>query len=188
MKLIGDTINRPKVTKHTGDTDNRPKATKHTSDTINRPKATKRTGDTINRPKPVKLIGGTINRPKATKHTGDTDNRPKAVKLSGGTINRPKATKHTGDTDNLRNDAKYAVKPNGNPVGLFFRRVGSEKLAEARSHYGNGRRADIAADPPGTLDRPRPSRARRREPEISRTKKTLLKTFFTVTVAAAAAY
>jgi len=43
-------------------------------------------------------------------------------------------------------------------------------------------------DPAGTMDRPGPSRARRREPEISRTKKTLLKTFFTVTVAAAAAY
>jgi len=71
----------------------------------------------------VKLIGDTINRPKPAKHAGDTDNRPKAVKLSG-------------DTDNLRNDAKYAVRPNGNPVGLFFHRVGDEKLAEARSRYG----------------------------------------------------
>ena len=95
----------------------------------------------------TKHNGDTDNRPKAMKHTGDTDNRPKAVKRSGDTINRPKATKRTGDTDNLRNDAKYSVKPNGNPIGLFFRRVGSEKLAEARSHYGNGRRADTAADP-----------------------------------------
>ena len=84
----------------------------------------------------MKLFGNTINRPKATKHTGDTDNRPKAVKLSGDTINRPKATKRNGDTDNLRNDAKYAVRPNGNPVGLFFHRVGDEKLAEARPRYG----------------------------------------------------
>ena len=124
------------ATKHNGDTDNRPKATKHTGDTDNRPKAVKLIGDTINRPKPMKLIGGTISRPMAMKHTGDTDNRPKAVKRSGDTINRPKATKRTGDTDNLRNDAKYAVRPNGNPVGLFFHRVGDEKLAKARSRYG----------------------------------------------------
>ena len=96
---------------------------KISGDTINRPKATKHAGDTDNRPKAVKLSGDTINRHMATKHTGDTDNRPKAVKLSG-------------DTDNLRNDAKYAVRPNGNPVGLFFHRVGDEKLAEARPRYG----------------------------------------------------
>ena len=126
MKLIGNTINRPKATKHAGNTINRPKATKHT-------------GDTDNRPKAVKLIGDTINRPMATNHTGDTDNRPKAVKLSGDTINRPKATKRNGDTDNLRNDAKYAVRPNGNPVGLFFHRVGDEKLAEARSRCRRNR-------------------------------------------------
>ena len=56
-------------------------------DTINRPKATKHAGDTDNRPKAVKLSGDTINRHMATKHTGDTDNRPKAVKLSGDTDN-----------------------------------------------------------------------------------------------------
>jgi hypothetical protein len=123
-------------------------------DTINRPKAAKHAGDTDSRPKAVKLSGDTIKRHKATKHTGDTDNRPKAVKLSGDTINRPKAMKLSGDTDNLRNDAKYAVRPNGNPVGLFFHRVGSEKLTEARLRYRNGRRADTAADPPSTLDRP----------------------------------
>jgi hypothetical protein len=131
-------------------------ATKHNGDTDNRPKAMKHTGDTDNRPKAVKLIGDTINRPKAVKRSGDT-------------INRPKATKRTGDTDNLRNDAKYAVKPNGNPVGLFFHRVGSEKLAEARSHYGNDRRADTAADPPSTLDRPGVRCRIRGEPKFYRT-------------------